>query len=431
MKKIIFFTILTWSLISCNASSSTISSISSSSEIFSSSETLSSSEVASSIFEQSSSESSNDYEWTYLTEIEPKAVKNGYAKPTYNKNCIGDKFLLNGFKIENGISMHPGADSEASITYDISNLNYDTFISTIGKNDQQASCKVIFYVYVDNVLCYKSPYIKEAMMDFIKIDIDGAKELTIAVDNGGDAHSYDASTWGYPCLINKKDLKVSNVDPENLNYIAEQGKELDTSKLSAIVSYSPGTFKRVTKEALSIRDYDKNKLGKQIIKINYDDFSFEYMIYCCKQNEYYSIADKLKWINYKTYKNNPTIGKDIDDNTEFSIAGKVYADGIGLHPLSDEIPAHLTIALPNERDIRFHAILGKTRKALKNEVIYYVYGDSNLLYKSPFAVPGISFDIDISVAGISELKIVIDDGDDSIDFDCAGIGDGYIYKSYN
>ena len=170
--------------------------------------------------ENSSEQITIEKKYTSLTELTPFEKVDGYCEIKINKNCLGsDVFMLNGFPIQEGISMHPNANEDSSITYDISKYNYDTFVTTIGKNDQQQGYKVKFYVYVDEELKYESNYLQEAMMEDIKIDISGAKKLKLVVNNGGDGHSFDASTWGYPTLINEKDLKITSIIPENINYI--------------------------------------------------------------------------------------------------------------------------------------------------------------------------------------------------------------------
>ena len=375
--------------------------------------------------ENSSEQITIEKKYTSLTELTPFEKVDGYCEIKINKNCLGsDVFMLNGFPIQEGISMHPNANDDSSITYDISKYNYDTFVATIGKNDQQQGYKVKFYVYVDEELKYESNYLQEAMMEDIKIDISGAKKLKLVVNNGGDGHSFDASTWGYPTLINEKDLKITSIIPENINYITCFNKDLDINNFSAIIKYNCGYFKRVNK-GLSINDYDKEKVGLQEINIIYEDFSFPYKIYCLEEKDFEKI-NKKNIKEYASLNDRITFGKEYSDGSEFSIAGIRYQNGIGLHPLSDTKPAYISFDVTNYN--RFHSVIGKTRYSLRNEVCFYIYGDDNLLYKSKFLIPSEYEVVDISILGIKTLKVVIDDGDDGKDYDSSGLGDTFIYN---
>ena len=365
-----------------------------------------------------------------LTELKPTQKQIGYCEPTYNKSCLGvDKFLLNGFLIKDGISVHPGQNEDVSLTYDISSFDYDTFVTTIGKNDPQANCRVEFKIYVNGYVKYSSGLVAHNFMDMVEIDIKNASTLTLVVSNGGDSHSFDCSTFAYPALINKNDLYVESIRAENLPYVVKANQDINDYDISAILKYNTGTFKRVNND-ITISNFNQQQLGKQFVDVVYGNTSTKHEVYCCNENEYHSILDiQDKWIDYKTLNIVPTIGMDICDRTPFAIGGINYKDGIGMHPINDNDAAYIKIDISSFNCDRFHAVIGKTRTALRHEVMYYIYADdANLIYESSFMTPGKEETIDVSIAGVNTLTLVIDSGDDSIDYDSAGFANAFIYK---
>ncbi len=367
--------------------------------------------------------------YTSLLQLTPTKIQNGYCAPTFNKSCLGvDKFLLNGFPISQGISMHPGNDEDAAITYDISNYDYDLFVATIGKNDQQQNCNVRFFVYADGVKKFDSGNMKEADMQFVSVDIKGVKELTIAVNNGGDSNIYDECTWGYPTLINEADFAIEKIESENVDYCVLQGTNPITEETSAIVTYNTGTFKRVKVNELNVKSVNTSSTGKQTIELSYKDFDFSKEILVCQKNSYIKLAE-ADFKEFVSYFPRRMSGLDSDDGTPFAIAGKLYNSGIGLHPVSSEKAAYITLEVQENQEYRLHAVLGKTRKAIKNEVVFKIYKDSEVIYSSGILLAGQVKEVDLEIKNATEIKIEVDSGDDEIDYDCSGIADAFLYSA--
>ncbi len=367
-------------------------------------------------------------EYIYLTSLTPIEKNRGYCEPTYNKACLGvDRFLLSGFPVNQGISMHPGADEDASLTYDISKFNYDLFVATIGKNDQQKNCNVKFCVYVDGVQAFDSGLMKEADMQFVSVNVRGAKKLKLVVNNGGDGHSYDECSWGYPTLINKSNFKAVNSELENIDYCILQGDNPLNADVSAIITYNTGTFRRVGFNELNFGNIDCNKLGTQKLSYTYNNYSFSKEICFYKKNTFIKLA-QATFNEFISYFPQGSAGVDSDDGTAFAISGKLYNNGIGIHPVSAEKSGYITLSLKNDVEYQFHACVGKTRKAIRGEVIFKIYKDSEEIYNSGFVLAGQEKIVDLTIKNASELKIEVDSGDDDIDYDCAGIADAFLYS---
>lgn len=390
-----------------------------------------SSEISSST---SSSSSSVEQEETilFLNDLKMEVVSTGYCPPQVNKNCLGDEFLVNGFKVNKGISMHPGENEDARVKYDISSYAYDTFMATIGRNDQTKGYKVRFKVLLDDILKYESPLIGENQMEYIELPIEkGTKSIELVVNNGGDGISFDASTWAYPSLIHKQDLQITNLEVENINPIITYGKTLNLNNASAVITYNTGTIERVNLLEEDIQGFNAEKLGPQKLVVTKKDFSIDYDIYVCKENESGSIGSlKKNWTSYQTMYDNPSIGRDIFDGTDLAIAGYKYNDGIGLNPISNNEPAYIELDISSFNFTKFQAVVGKSRSAFNNEAIFYIYADDVEVYRSKILLAGDKESVNLDIAGVKKLKIVADCGDDDIVNDACGFGNAYFYATY-
>ena len=363
----------------------------------------------------------------YLTDLMPVSAEDGYCPYTYDKSCLlGTSLLCNGFPVEKGIAMHPGANAQAELTYDISEYDYDTFTASVGKFDQQKNCLVQFLVYVDGVLKYDSGKMKNGDCDFVSVDIKGAKQLRLAVNNGGDGHSFDECCWAYPVLINGADIVPVSVTPENIDHIVAQNAEVFGADLSVIVKYNTGAFERVDGKN-AVFTADTSKIGKQKMSVTCKKHTSEYDILVLPRDMFVKLCDETPqdfFSHFKRYAN----GLDCNDGTPFALAGRNYANGIGLHPSDDDKAGYISFSVDPEKNYKFHAVLGKTRCSISNECVFYVYGDGKLLWRSAYMYSGETVTVDLDVVGVTSLKIEVDCGDDGISYDCAGIADAFLYE---
>jgi len=104
---------------------------------------------------------------------------------------------------------------------------------------------------------------------------------------------------------------------------------------------------------------------------------------------------------------------------EISIGGKEFASGFGVHALST-----LVYSL-SEKYRRFTAEVGLTDDVApgSGSVVFEVYADSTLLYRSPVMASGMSaIPVDVSLAGKKTLRLQVLDAGDGNDFDHAAWG---------
>ncbi len=184
----------------------------------------------------------NDY--SYLTDYEWKSTQNSYAAPKKDISTSNNTLRLtnedgNEVSFERGV----GAHSNSTIIYDLSDKDYGYFTSYVGVDRQMYGTvgSVTFEVYVDGEKKFDSGLMtsREAMQ-YLEVDIDGAKELKLVVTDGGNGIGSDHGTWGDAKLHFAKDVQGNY---EELESLVNEAKDYDQD------IYSEESFK-VLQEAL-------------------------------------------------------------------------------------------------------------------------------------------------------------------------------------
>jgi len=126
-----------------------------------------------------------------------------------NENYLGKPLSINGKVYRKGIWTHSFNDGHpADIVVDISGKGYGAFAADAGLDDASGGGSVQFQVFVDGKLAAESPVMKPREMHPFRIDVSGAKQLTLRVLNGGDGYNSDHAVWGLSRLI-----KAGATDP--------------------------------------------------------------------------------------------------------------------------------------------------------------------------------------------------------------------------
>ena len=172
-------------------------------------------------------------DYKYLTDYDWKSTNVSYAQPIKDKSISNNAIRLTG---ENGevITYERGIGSHAtsSITYDLSDKDYAYFTSYIGVDRQMYGSvgSVSFEVYVDGVKKFDSGLMNSKdPQKYVEVDINGAKELKLVVNDGGNGIGSDHASWG--------DTKLHFANPESV--IEEEVVESETKKeLRELVEYA-------------------------------------------------------------------------------------------------------------------------------------------------------------------------------------------------
>jgi hypothetical protein len=116
-----------------------------------------------------------------------------------DRNVQGGRLVLRGTEYPKGVGLH----SRSEITYRLDSA-YRAFQATIGiDDDTQGKGSALFEVLVDGKPAYKSDELTgaSAAIPLKRIDITGAKTLTLRVDFGAQADILDHADWCDAVLI--------------------------------------------------------------------------------------------------------------------------------------------------------------------------------------------------------------------------------------
>ena len=260
----------------------------------------------------------------------------------------GNVLTLNGVTYEKGLGVH--ANSE--IVYNLGG-KYSRFISDIGLDDEVSQGEVKFQVYLDGVLAYDSgPMGPTSATKTINISVVGKNQLKLVVDSWG-ANSYDHADWA----------------GARLRYPMDNETETTT--------YT----------------YDNN--GNQKTKT-----------VVVQERAYLS---DMEWVSATNghgpvEKDNSNGENQAGDGRAIKLNGVFYEKGLGVHANSQ-----IVYNIGGEYS-RFISDIG-----IDDEITNYgcvkflVYGDGQLLYDSGTVNhDAATKTVDISIAGVQQLKLVVD-----------------------
>jgi len=185
----------------------------------------------------------NMEDYVYLTDMDWTSTKNSYTAPRKDVSTSQNVIRLTGAAGEEMVfDRGIGAHSTSTIVYDLSNENYDYFTSYVGVDRQMYGTvgSVAFEVYVDGKLQYTSGVMtSKQAMEYVEVDINGAKELKLVVTDGGNGDGSDHANWADAKLHYAKEETVDLTKEVNI-----PDKNLE-SKLKAVLD---------KEEALTIGD---------------------------------------------------------------------------------------------------------------------------------------------------------------------------------
>ena len=263
----------------------------------------------------------NDFD--YLTDLNWKSVNYNYTTPVKDKAVSGGLISLtnedgSAKEFDRGI----GAHATSTIVYDLTGKDYSYFTSYVGVNRNMynsSTTSIGFDVYVDGVLKYSTGKMTSKMpMKFINVDITGAKELKLVVNDAGDGIGSDHGAWG-DAKLHFANENGASIDRTELDELIKEIANLDS------IIYTEESFTNLT----SVLENVNNDLK--------DGYT---------QEEINTLYTKLK----EAYDN-------LVKATDFSVLEEVIADNSSLNELhyyKDAINAH-------------KALVEEAKKLLENE----------------------------------------------------------------
>ena len=132
--------------------------------------------------------------------------------------------------------------------------------------------------------------------------------------------------------------------------------------------------------------------------------------------------DTLEWIEatsgWRQVQRNTTVKGE-----PMTMGGRIFHRGIAAHSLS-----RVVFKMPGDYST-FAATIGCDQKALAGTIVFVVEGDGKELFRSPvFRVDSAPMDIRVSVGGIDELALILEDGGDRINADHGNWADARLLR---
>ncbi|MFJ9464702.1 NPCBM/NEW2 domain-containing protein [Viridibacillus arvi] len=185
----------------------------------------------------------NMEDYHYLSNFDWKSTQNSYTAPRKDISISNNTLRLTGEdgsvkSYEKGI----GAHSNSTIVYDLTDKDADYFTSFVGVDRQMFGSvgSVVFQVFVDGEKQFDSGLMNSRdPQKFIELNVSGAKELKLVVNDGGNGNGSDHATWGDAKLhfanaerLFTKDLEKAIEEAKEINkedYTAESMELLNTT----------------------------------------------------------------------------------------------------------------------------------------------------------------------------------------------------------
>jgi hypothetical protein len=349
-----------------------------------------------------------------LSEYDWESISVGYGTPRKNSNLTLNRYGVTK-AFDTGLSMH----APAEVVYDLTKVegaNYDRFEAWVGVDQaiaEQSNSSVKFEFYLDNVKVYSTDVLKYASpAERVIFDLNNAKTLKIVVSDAGNGKTSDHAVIGGMYLITNNAAPKLNIPGdtaievgETLNLStgytavdAEDGNLTEEIEVSGTVNTRiPGNY-TVT---YSVTDSDGNTVTKtRVIGVSdlstFSQLKAEDDRKVSAQNGYGSMG-----INVSNGGNALRLTAEDGSIVTYELGLGVHADSTVVYDISDGDYDFFTVDAGVDREC-----YGNSNTSLR----MYIYCDGELRYDSGILTSKMPLDqVKISVKGVSELKLVVDD----------------------
>lgn len=124
-------------------------------------------------------------------------------------NYYGKPLSIARKRYPKGLWTHAFNDATpADVVFDLAGRNEATFAADAGVEDAAGGGSVQFQVWVDGTLRAESPVLRPGEVHRFRVDVTGAREITLRVLNGGDGYICDHAAWGLARFV-----EVGREDP--------------------------------------------------------------------------------------------------------------------------------------------------------------------------------------------------------------------------
>ncbi len=117
-------------------------------------------------------------------------------------NYHGKTLAIAGKRYPKGLWTHSFDDgSPADVVIDIAGKGFSAFAADAGVEDSAGGGSLQFEVLVDGASRARSPVLRRGAVHRFRVDVGGAKEITLRALNGGDGYTCDHAAWGFARFI--------------------------------------------------------------------------------------------------------------------------------------------------------------------------------------------------------------------------------------
>jgi hypothetical protein len=398
---------------------------------------------------------------TYLSDLTPVSATNGWGPYERDRSNgeqgagDGGTLTLNGVTFTKGLGVHAVSELVYAVPAGCSTLS-----TTVGVDDEVgANGGVGFEVYGDGTLmAQKGPLTGSSASEQISVSVSGRAQVRLVANAGGGSVNYDHADWAdakFGCAPDTTPPTVTGRTPAagatgvgvSTTVTATFSEPIDAASLTpasftltkqgagspvaATVAYDAAERRATLSPAAALdtatvyvatvksgtgglRDTEGNPLSAD------ETWSFT-TTSSQQQVTYLSALTPVSATNgYGPYEQDRSNGEQLaGDGQTITLGGVTFARGLGVHAASElvyAIPAGCT---------EFSASVGVDDEVgALGGLSFQVYGDATLLAeRGPLTGASPTAQIDVDVTGRTQLRLVVTDGGNGLDYDHADWAD--------
>jgi regulation of enolase protein 1 (concanavalin A-like superfamily) len=377
---------------------------------------------------------------TFLSDMTWVSSTNGWG-PVERDMSVGGSGANDGNPLTlNGVSYSKGLGAHASSRIVINlNKQYSSFLSDIGVDDEEIdsrSSSVVFQVLADGVKVFDSGTLgTTSATRQISLDVSNVTQLTLVVTDAGDGIDYDHADWAGARLQSSEapqppqaptNLVATPVSPTQINLTWKD--VLDESGYRMERSVDGVSFTPIASILAGVTSYADSEVSQgtlyyyRLIASNgagdsgYSNIASATTPSGSFQSVYLS---DLQWASSTNgwgpvEKDMSVGGSGSGDGHTLTLNGATYAKGLGAHALSD-IVYNLNGAYSS-----FLSDIGVDDETGPGTVLFQVFADGAKIFDSGIMTQSSATkSINVSVNGVTQLRLHVDNGGDGADYDHA------------
>ncbi|MFH1836201.1 MAG: NPCBM/NEW2 domain-containing protein [Methanobacteriota archaeon] len=320
----------------------------------------------------------------YLSQLTPISAIQGYGILSPDETVDGNSMRINGRPFCRGLGTH----SHSEIVYDLRGLGASRFVSFVGVDDEVQYGSVVFQVYGDGKLLAETRLLKKGMgPDSIIASVENVSKLKLVVTDGGDQGGYgDHADWADAKLV-----------------LAEKPSIISHIHWTVVFYF---LFSGVLIVLIKRRKINSKTLVFLACIILLILLLVKFFSGCPRESGVLYLSDLTPVYAVQGWGG---LSRDLSvANNSLFVNGVFFCRGLGTHSHSE-----IVYDLRGLGVSRFVSFVGVDDEVQYGSVVFEVYGDGKRLYESRLLKKGDGPEkVDVSVEGVSELKLVVTDGGD-------------------